>query len=88
MHDRHRLIHRQEVNSTENRRDLDWATGGFCIGKQNVERRRDVFRLDVVETGQVGEVEQRVAWGLGLSLIRLIRGIRWCRTGHDSPGLG
>src|SRR3954463_10549369 len=39
MHDRHRLIHRQEVNSTENRRDLDWASGGFCIGNVAVQNR-------------------------------------------------
>jgi tRNA-dihydrouridine synthase B len=27
------------VNSTENRRDLDWATGGFCIGNVAVQNR-------------------------------------------------
>lgn len=32
--------------------------GGFGIGEQDVERWRHVFRFDVAEAGQVGEVEQ------------------------------
>src|ERR1700744_3389395 len=39
MQDRQRLIRRQEVNSTEHRRDLDSAAGGFCIGNVAVQNR-------------------------------------------------
>src|SRR5689334_259297 len=39
MHTGYRLICRQEVNSTANRRDLDWASSGFCIGNVAVQNR-------------------------------------------------
>src|SRR5215470_10272376 len=92
MQGRYRLICRQEVNSTESRRDLDWGSGNFCIG--NIALRNRVVLAPM--SGVTDAPFRRLVCKLGAGLVvsemtasdALIEGDRNATLRIEGQGVG
>src|SRR6201996_4477568 len=92
MHDGQSLIRRQEVNSTDNRRDLDWATGGFCIGNVAVQNRVVLAPMSGVTDAPFRRLVSHLGAGLVVSEMTasdaLIEGRRNAVLRAEGAGVG
>src|SRR5882672_6117573 len=67
MHAQQRLICRQEVNSTDSERLLNWASGGFCIGNVAVRNRVVLAPMSGVTDAPFRRVVSQLGAGLVVS---------------------
>src|SRR5882757_11514995 len=67
MHAQWRLIYRQEVNSTENKRTMDLASRGFCIGNVAVQNRVVLAPMSGVTDAPFRRVVSQLGAGLVIS---------------------